>query len=283
MVTEINAGALTVRGRSLGGMYTGLHIPELSALLDVGTALRTGAAANHLFLSHAHVDHVGALPSLLGLRGLMGVTAPLKIYFPAVIEAELLSALNSFSAMHHWPFDVVLNPMKPGDELVLKKTLSVRAFKTLHPVPSLGYLFFRRVQKLKDEFKALPGPEIARRRKAGDPLFYAHETLELAYATDTLPEVLDRNPWLFEVQTLIMECTFLDERKSVANARAGCHIHLDQLLDYLPKFSNKNIVLMHFSQLYTPREVERILQTRCSTSFMARCQALVPQENQWWD
>ena len=38
----------------------------------------------------------------------------------------------------------------------------------------------------------LPGPEIGRRRKAGEPLFYTHEALELAYATATLPEVLDQ-------------------------------------------------------------------------------------------
>ena len=59
-VSEYQLGDITVRGRSLGGFYTGLHVPQYHALFDVGTALRTGASAKNIFISHAHADHLGA-------------------------------------------------------------------------------------------------------------------------------------------------------------------------------------------------------------------------------
>ena len=71
----------------------------------------------------------------------------------------------------------------PGDTHSLGHGLWVRAFRTHHPVPSLGYQFFRRVSKLKPEHQHLPPEEIARGRKAGVDLFDEVERLELAYAT----------------------------------------------------------------------------------------------------
>jgi ribonuclease Z len=229
------------------------------------------------------VDHVGGLPALLGMRGLIGIKTPLQIYLPAELVDDLKSGLESFSAMHRWDFDVELIGMKPGEELQVERDLYVRTFRTLHPVPSLGFLFLRRVQKLRPEFLDLPGPEIGRRRKAGEDLFTELERIELAYATDTLPEVLDQNPALFEASTLIIECTFLDERKSIENARLGCHIHLDELEAYFDRFQNDHIILMHFSQMYAPDEVHEILKSRCPEALHRRIQPLAPTGALWWD
>lgn len=283
MISEVCTDRYTVRGRSLGGMYTALHVPELDALFDAGTALRSGCAAGHLFLSHAHVDHIGALPALLGMRGLTGVTAPLKVFAPRAIARDLNGALAGFGHLHRWPLEVEAIALDPGDEVRLRADMWVRAFPTFHPVPSLGYQFFRRVEKLRPEFLALPGPEIGRRRRAGEDLFYTTEHLELVYATDTLPEVLRHTPSLLQSRVLILECTFLDDRKPLDKARAGCHIHLDELLQYADAFENEALVLMHFSQLYRPSEVPFLLQSRCPPGLMARVHPLVPSGGEWWD
>jgi len=283
LVTEIITNQYTVRGRSLGGMYTGLHIPQLDALLDVGTALRSGCAARNLFLSHAHVDHIGALPALMGMRGLSGVQRNLRVFAPPEVAEGLGPALAAFGAMHRWPLEVDLVPMQAGDEVKLRADMWVRAFPTFHPVPSLGYQFFRRVKKLRDAFKDLPGHEIGRRRKAGHDLFDVAEHLELAYATDTLPEVLKHTPSIMKSRVLILECTFLDGRKPLEKARAGCHIHLDELLDYAEGFENEALVLMHFSQLYKPGEIAEILAERCPPGLFERIRPLVPSTPTWWD
>jgi ribonuclease Z len=281
MISEIRAGRYTVRGLSLGGVYTSVHVPELDALFDVGVAPRSAASVARLFLSHGHVDHMGALPAMMGIRGLVGVRQKLQVYAPVPVAPVLQEMLAVISKMHRWPLEVDLYPMEPGQEIRLQNDLWVRAFKTFHPVPSLGYLFFRRVNKLRAEFQDLPGDEIGRRRKAGEDLFDVVDRHELAYATDTLPKVLDRSPELYKVGTLILECTFLDDRKSVAAARAGAHIHLDELLSHAHRFQNEALVLMHFSQLYKPREVVHILDRRLPPDLRERVLPLVPDADDW--
>ncbi len=283
MITEIHTERYTIRGRSLGGMYTGLHVPELDALFDAGTVLRSGCAARNLFLSHAHVDHIGALPALLGQRGLTGVQQPLRVFAPTEVAVELNDALAGFGRLHRWPLEVEAIGMRPGDEHKVRADMWVRAFQTFHPVPALGFQFFRRVQKLREEYKGLPGHEIGQLRKSGADIFDVAEHLELAYATDTLPEVLRHTPSIMRSRVAIIECTFLDERKPLSKARAGCHIHLDELLKYAPEFENEALVLMHFSQLYKPAEVREILAARLPPELHARTHPLAPEAGPWWD
>ncbi|HEX5657029.1 MAG TPA: MBL fold metallo-hydrolase [Polyangiales bacterium] len=278
---QLSVGPYSVRGVSVAGVYTTLQVPELGVLLDVGLPLRAYCATDRLFLSHGHVDHSGGLLGLLGVRGMMNKPEPLKLYLPAEIADDMRAMLEAASRMQRFAFDVELVPMKPGDELLVANTLWVRAFRTHHPVPSLGFQFFRRVNKLKAEYVGLPGPEIARRKREGEPLFTREDQLELCYATDTLVRVLDTNPSMLESRVLILECTFYDERKSLADARAGCHIHLDELIPIVERFRNPHIVLMHTSQIYSPTEAREILLRRCPPSFTDRVQQLLPTRGNW--
>jgi len=281
MITSVRAGALTVRGISVGGVYTSLHVPELDVLLDCGIALRSTAGVGTLLLSHAHADHAGALVTLLGIRALHNRSKPLRVVLPAETVEEMNRALTAMSALQRWPFPVELVGLEPGGEVALKGDLRARAVKTYHPVPSLGYLIYRRVAKLKPEHVGMPGVEIAARRKAGDDIFDIAEVHELAYATDTLIHVLDREPDLLRARVLLMECTFLDERKSVEAARAGCHIHLDEVLPRAEMITNPHVVLMHFSQLYRPDEVPRILAQRLPPELAQRVIAFSPGGHEW--
>ncbi len=65
MLSTVSAEKFTIRGVSVGGIYTSLFVPELSALFDVGIPARSSAVADYIFISHAHVDHLGAMASLL--------------------------------------------------------------------------------------------------------------------------------------------------------------------------------------------------------------------------
>lgn len=272
----VRAGKLTLRGVSLGGVYTSIHVPELDVLLDVGVPLRQAAAVGTLLLSHAHADHVGALVTLLGLRGLHGVNKPLKVVMPAEIVDTLQRALAAMSELQRFPLAIEAIGLEPGDEHPLRRDLWVRAVKTFHPVPSLAYLLVRRVQKLLPAFGHLSGPEIARRRQAGADLFVTAEHVELAYATDTLVQALDHAPELASAQVLLLESTFLDGRKTLDDARAGCHIHLDELIARAPSIVTPQLVLMHVSQLYRPDEVDAILDARLPAALRARTKVMLP-------
>jgi len=281
MLTKVQAGGYSIRGVSVGGVYTSMMVSELGAMFDVGMALRSFSGADRLFLSHAHMDHLGGLLAFLGMRGAYGVERPLEGVLPAAIAEPVQALLRAAEPLQRFPLKIATVPMEPGQVVELRRDLSVRALRTFHPVPSLGYQFFRRVSKLRDEFRDLPGAEIGRRRRAGEDLFREETHLELAYVTDTLVRVLDTEPSLLRSKVLILECTFLDQRKSLADSRAGCHIHLDELLERADSFENEALVLMHFSQLYKPREVPRILRERCPESLARRIVSFAPDRNAW--
>ena len=117
-------GELTIRGRSLGGIYTSVYLPELSTMFDVGVALRENIGARYLCLSHGHVDHVGALPAFVGMRGLFGQNEPLSIC-PKPIVPNLEAGLKGFQQMQGYDLKVKLVGMSPGDEQPLGKAASI--------------------------------------------------------------------------------------------------------------------------------------------------------------
>ncbi len=280
MLTEVNAGAYTLRGISVGGIYTSIAVPELDVIFDVGLAPRSFVGAENLLLSHGHADHIGSLTALMGLRGLSKKGSP-RVFLPAEIEPDVRIALEALSRIQRFVLVPDLVPVRPGDVHELRGDLCVRVFKTYHSVPSVGYQLFRRVKKLRPEFSSLPGHEIQKRREAGEDLFSTVERLEVAYATDTLIDVLDREPSLYESKVLVLECTFLDERKEKAHSRSKCHVHLDEILERADRFRNDQLVLMHFSQFYSPDEVRAILTTRCPPHLQKRLVVFAPARGPW--
>jgi ribonuclease Z len=281
MLTSVTAGPYTIRGVSVGGVYTSLAVPELGIVFDCGIALRSNGGVDTILLSHGHADHVGALPALLGIRALHGKTKPPRVLMPAEIVDDLKVALTAMTKLQRWPIEIEAIGMEPGQEIALRGDLSVRAVRTFHPVPSLGYILVRKVAKLRPELVGLDGAEIAARKRAGESVTETKDHLELAYATDTLVSVVDHSPALLETRVLIIECTFLDERKSLEAARAGCHIHLDEIIERADRFKNEHVVLMHFSQLYRPDEVAAILDAKVPPSLRSRIIPFVPNTPHW--
>lgn len=281
MLTTVSAGPYSVRGISVGGVYTSLAVPELGLVFDAGASPRSSCAIDTILLSHAHADHIGALPAMLGIRALSGKTRPPRVVMPAEIQDDLTAGLAAMSRLQRYPLDIDAVGMVPGDELALRADLRIRAVRTFHPVPSLAYLVVRRIAKLRADLHGLTGPQIAARRRAGEDVNDHEDRLELAYCTDTLVSVLDHSPELLAARVLIVECTFLDDRKSRDAARAGCHIHLDELVERADRFRNEHIVLMHFSQLYRPDEVPGILDARLPADLRRRVVPFIPAGAHW--
>jgi len=282
MLIEVKAGPFTLRGVSVAGVYTSIQVSELKVLLDTGLPLRSIAATDDVFLSHGHADHASGLASVLGIRALIGKNRT-RIFLPAEIVDAVRDTLRAASRLHRCTFEPELIGMSPGDERVLRSDLLVRAFRTHHTVPSLGYLFLRRVQKLRPEFQSLPGPEIGRRRAAGDlTLFESSERLELAYITDSLSSVLESSPEVLDARVLIVECTYVGRDKTAEDAQARSHIHLDELIARADCFRNEAIVLMHFSQGHSVGEVRRTLDEQLPASLRGRVVPFLPEDDRWF-
>ncbi|HLL52365.1 MAG TPA: hypothetical protein VK447_02405 [Myxococcaceae bacterium] len=108
------------------------------------------------------------------------------------------------------------------------------------------------------------------------------DRLELAYATDTLSRVLETAPFVLESRVLILESTFLDEHKTVEDAREYAHVHLDEIIARADRFQNEALVLMHFSQAYHPEAVHRLLQARLPESLRERVRVFAPLGDRWF-
>src|SRR5262249_9671856 len=153
---------------------------ELGILFDAGAPPRSSGAIDTILLSHGHADHIGSLPALLGIRGLVGKTRPPRVVMPVEIVDDLRAALAALSKLQRFPLDIEAIGMAPGDELALRGDLRVRAVKTFHPVPSLGYVIIRRVSRLRADLVGLSGAEIAARRRAGEEVTDFDDRIELA-------------------------------------------------------------------------------------------------------
>jgi ribonuclease Z len=282
MLTEVQAGPYTLRGISVGGVYTSLQVPELGVVLDAGVPLRSFATTDHLFLSHGHSDHASALGALLGIRGLVGKHSPAQVFLPAEIESAVKEALAALGRLHRSAISFETLPMLPGDTRKVYRDLWVRAFRTHHAGPSLGYQFFKRVTKLKPEHQGMPGEEIARLRREGAGIFDEVERLELAYATDTLSKVLETAPSILESRVLILECTYLDQKWTVAETQERLHVHLDEIIARADLFQNEALVLMHFSQAYGPEQVHDIIRERVPPALRERIKVFAPDSSRWF-
>lgn len=93
-----------------------------------------------LFITHAHIDHIGALPSLLESWRLGGRTAPLRIVaLPPVIEVarKLIATYDFELELEKRPYAVSLAPEESGSRLMLGGW-PARIVAMDHSVPSAG-------------------------------------------------------------------------------------------------------------------------------------------------
>jgi ribonuclease Z len=168
-----------------------------------------------------------------------------------------------------------LVPLGPGEEHVLPNQLVARPFRSPHSAPCQGYGIWSRREKLRPEFHGLPGPELARLRHAGERLSDTLEVPELAFPGDTLIEVVEREAVVREARVLLLECTFVDERVSVAECRAKGHVHLHEIAERAELFRNESILLTHFSARYHADDIVRALDQRLPPSLRARVTPLL--------
>jgi ribonuclease Z len=278
---EVRAGQFTVRGISLGGVQTCLQVPQLDLIFDCGHCPRSLAGTSRLFLSHGHADHAGGLISILSLRELCSAPRPLQIYASESMADPIERVIAAYVSMEQAPYRYDLTAVQPGDEIPLGQRRFVRPFRSDHVIQTLGYTAWERVRKLKPEFLGRPGREIARLKIDGEPIFDELERPLVSYPADTRIEVLDSQPHLLRASVLILEATYIDDRKTPAQCTKHGHVHLDQILERADTFENEHIVLTHFSQAYRPEDCHAIVQERCQGKLRPQVHVMAPASGSW--
>ena len=145
-----------------------------------------------VLITHAHIDHIGSLPSLLESFRLGGRTRALRILaIPEVLSVaqRLVSVFDFEITLDNWTFPVTFQPVTPGEQMELAG-IPVTCYRMDHTVPSVGV-----------RMELTQGT--------------------IAYTSDTQP-----NPTLRQLaqgaRLLITECTFL--KSGEPHARSSRHM-----------------------------------------------------------
>ena len=96
----------------------------------------TGFSFAHIFITHAHADHLLGLPGLLRTLGLQGREEGMTVYGPAGTEATLRAAVRLGAERMAFPVEV--EGLVPGRRVDFGGW-AVQAFRAEHGVPALGY------------------------------------------------------------------------------------------------------------------------------------------------
>ena len=221
-------------------------------IFDCGVCEPECLKAGFVFISHGHVDHIGAC--VMHARAKMLTSKQSIYYVPTESVEPLEDARIAFSKMDGKDIPMNIIPLKPGDIVSVNSDLLVKVFPTIHRVPSQGYALYKKnAGGLLSEYSHLSGREIGEVKKSGVRITAEEtESLELVYTGDTVIEGLLQqcNEFIFHSPILIMELTYLDGDRKKATDRG--HIHIQDIVENTHRFKNDQIIFVHISERYGP-------------------------------
>lgn len=225
---------------------------------------RTGMMSlSSIFVSHFHADHFLGIPGLIQTMSFMGRTEPLAIYGPAGTRefTELFKAFGFFN----FKYEICGIQLKPGDT-VEREGYVIRALKTEHSIPSLGYALienprpgrFNREKAV--ELGVPPGPFFAELQKGNslevdgklvrpeDVMGPLRPGRIVVYSGDTRPceSILEASR---DADLLIHDCSFSDEMTDWAEESG--HSTAGEVAALAKEAGVRRLVLTHISSRYT--------------------------------
>ncbi len=260
-VQRLKHRSITIEGYSRAAFQTYWRIPEFRLGFDLGNQPWQFMGTPNWFISHGHIDHIAALPAYVARRRMMKMEPPV-IHLPEEIVEGVQRVLHAVSRLDRGRLPCRLEGMTPGQEVSLSRELAVKAIRTLHTVPSLGYLVYERRKKLREELADLPQDKIRELALSGVAVSREIRIPRLAYLGDSRIDVLDANPELYEAEVLIMEVTFVASKHRKEKIYKFGHVHIDDLVERRDRFQNALIVASHFSIRYHPQQIERYVRKR---------------------
>ncbi|HSQ42984.1 MAG TPA: MBL fold metallo-hydrolase [Fibrobacteraceae bacterium] len=271
-------------GFSISGLASYLQVPELDLCFDMGECPLSAVSLNHVFLTHAHGDHSRCLMRHDSLRKMIGIARPATYYIPEAIYQGACNWVHAealFEGVSEARFTMPhLLPVRWGDwePLEYRPDLRFRSFPVRHSIPSSGFTIARHKRKLLQEFTGLQGPEIVRLKTQGVQI--TREVIEpvITYIGDCTGDSLLNQRHIWSSETLVLECTFLEEDER-AMARKKGHSHLLDIVEALNALGNEvkcqRIILKHFSMKYGRKHILAHLAQGIPPSFRNRIQALI--------
>lgn len=220
---------------------------------------------NHIFISHMHGDHYYGLMGLLSSMHLLGRSADLHLYGPAVLKEIIdLQYRHSDTRLH---YNLIFHPLQnEKPELIFEdEKLSVETIILNHRIPCTGFLFrekdkprkiskekiaefkipFTELNKIKqgEDFVTKEGLRIPNEKITGGPV----ALFSYAYCSDTCydEKVIEQ---VKGVDLLYHEATFMDDMQD--RAKETFHTTAKQAGSVATKAQVKKLIIGHYSARY---------------------------------
>ena len=257
------------KGYSIAGQATSLVFQNSKICFDIAQGLPFNISSKLFCLTHLHSDHASGISYLLSQRSLFNLPEA-TIMLPKVHLDSVDRILKEWMKIEEFKYSYHLLGVEEGFTRRLNDKYSLKVFPTTHRIDSFGYLLYENKKKLKDEYKNFDRKELMKLKNQNMEIDEKIEIPLIAFTGDTQIEFLDSHPDIKKAKILFMECTSLDNKKSVEEIRKWGHTHLDEIVPRINEFQNEHICLIHLSARYSTPQAEQLLSQKLPEEFLQK-------------
>ncbi len=273
---RLQTAHFVIEGSSRAGHETWFRIRELGVALDIGRCPDPVVSMEHVFVTHAHLDHAAGIPFYAAQRKLQQLEVG-TVYVPAESREgfeELLAVQRKLTGS---TLALEIVGLAEGEEARFGRNHLVRAHAATHRVAARAYELIDVRHHLREAFLGMGGEEIGRLRREGVQVDEPYARSLLFYTGDTDRGLLENCEALFKSEVLMIECSFVLEGHQDRAAQYR-HIHIDDIADFADRFENELIVLTHFSRRYSRDEIQKQVRRRLPVSLHDRVRLALPEQ-----
>ncbi len=264
---------LEIIGYSVAGEETVVAIPQLDVCFDIGKAPDQVISIPNVLLTHGHMDHAAGIAYYLSHRNFCG-QSPGTILAPENLLPPIRQIINAWGKLDGNKIPANLIGVKPGDEYQIKPNLFARVFPTKHTRGSVGYSVIEKRKKIKPEYAKLNSRQIVELKKQGVEIDYPLELPIASYLGDTQFVDFSQLKYVAESKILIAECTFYEDEHTT-RAKAGRHMHINELATLLENMQNQYVIITHTTQRTPMNQIKKTLKNTLSQKTFAKITLLM--------
>ncbi len=235
-----------IQGISVAGEESFVMAPELNLCFDLGRAAKPMLACDHVALTHGHMDHTAGIAYYFSQRHFQDMPSG-TVYCPMSLEKPLLNLMAAWINVENQRTAHRIVGLEPEQMVEIKNHHFLRAFSTIHTVPSLGYVVIEKRSKLREEYVGLPQEKLVELKSSGTEITRILEIPLVCYTGDTSWGPHFERPDVLNAKILITECTFI-ESDHRDRAGVGKHLHLDHIVQLLEASNAEAVILTHLSR-----------------------------------
>jgi ribonuclease Z len=270
---EKTLDGIRLLGFSLAGEETVIVAPEYNVAFDVGRAPREVISIDNVCITHGHMDHAAGIAYYFSQRGFVGLPGGRVIVHRSIAQ-NIQQLMAVWAEIERHPSAGIVHGVEHLEEVELRRGLFVRVFDVNHCPGALGYTLVEKRHKLKAEFVGKTGPELVALKKQGVQIEENIEVPLLTYTGDTAVGKFLELDFVRNSRAVLLECTFFD-REHCERARAGRHIHVNDLPRIFASLPDSQIMIVHTTRRTDMRMNKRILEKILCPSDLARCSLLM--------